>query len=84
MASRGIWNGWRLIGDSPPARGHADGNSSLMDGWSDTMLAWGQVTASGISIKGLNEMVISPAKDDVTNNRRLRDTDSQDKTLDQE
>lgn len=57
VASRGVWKGRRLISDTPLVRGHAGGNGSLMDGWSDTMFSWGQVTASGISTKGLNETV---------------------------
>jgi len=79
VASRGTWKGKRLIGDTPLVRGHAGGNSSLMDGWSDTMFSWGQVTASGISTKGLNETVIGPVKRSATMNRRLRDADPQEK-----
>ena len=60
VASRGRWKGERLIGDTPLVRGHAGGNSSLMDGWSETMFSWGQVTASGMSTKGLKETVIGP------------------------
>ena len=38
--------------------GHAGGNKSLMNGWSERMFSWGQVTTAGISTKGLNETVI--------------------------
>lgn len=62
VASRGTWNGKRLIGDTPLVRGHAGGNSSLMDGWSDTMFSWGQVTTRGIFTKGLEETVFGPVK----------------------
>lgn len=50
-----------------------------MDGWSDTMFAWGQVTASGVSTKGLNETVIGPVKVGATMNRQLCDADPQEK-----
>jgi CubicO group peptidase (beta-lactamase class C family) len=79
VASRGTWKGRRLIRDTPLVRGHGGGNSSLMDGWSDTMFAWGQVTTSGVSTKGLNETIIGPAKEDATMNRQLRDEDPQEK-----
>jgi CubicO group peptidase (beta-lactamase class C family) len=62
VASRGKWNAQQLIGDTPLVRGHAGGNSSLMDGWSDTMFSWGQVTTTGISTKGLKETVVRPVQ----------------------
>ena len=40
----------------------AGGNKSLMNGWSETMFSWGQVTTAGISTKGLNETVIGRAR----------------------
>lgn len=58
VAARGEWNGKRLIGDTPLVGGHAGGNKSLMNGWSETMFSWGQVTTAGISTKGLNETVV--------------------------
>lgn len=60
VASRGMWKGKRLIGDTALVRGHAGGNSSLMQGWSNTMFSWGQVTTTGVSTSGLNETVIGP------------------------
>jgi hypothetical protein len=33
-----------------------------MDGWSDTMFSWGQVTTTGISTKGLKETVVRPVQ----------------------
>jgi CubicO group peptidase (beta-lactamase class C family) len=42
VAARGEWNGKRLISDTPLVDGHAGGNKSLMNGWSDTMFSWGR------------------------------------------
>ena len=58
VASRGSWKGKRLIGDTPLVRGHAGGNSSLMNGWSDTMFSWGQVTAAGMSSNDSGNVII--------------------------
>lgn len=58
VASRGKWKGKQLISDTQLLRGHAGGNSSLMNGWSATMFSWGQVTTTGVSTKGLNETVV--------------------------
>lgn len=62
VAMRGVWNGKRLIGDTRLVAGHAGGNASLMQGWSDTMITWGQVTTSGISPDGLRETVVGPVR----------------------
>jgi CubicO group peptidase (beta-lactamase class C family) len=62
VASRGKWKGKRLIGDTPLVRGHAGGNSSLMNGWSDTMFTWGQVTTTGVSTNGLRKTTVRPVR----------------------
>ncbi|MHC4401739.1 MAG: serine hydrolase [Planctomycetota bacterium] len=62
VATRGVWNGKRLISDTPLVSGHAGGNSSLMDGWTDTLFSWGQVTTTGISTKGLKETAVGPVR----------------------
>ena len=62
VASRGMWKGQRLISDTPLVRGHAGGNSSLMNGWSDTMFSWGQVTTTGVSTKGIEETAVRPVR----------------------
>ena len=60
VASRGEWQGKRLISDTPLVRGHGGGNSSLMNGWSDTMISWGQVVTTGVSPGGVREAVVGP------------------------
>ena len=62
VAMRGVWNGKRLIGDTRLVAGHGGGNASLMQGWSDTMITWGQVTTSGVSPDGLRETVVGPVR----------------------
>jgi CubicO group peptidase (beta-lactamase class C family) len=64
VASRGKWNGKRLIGDTALVRGHAGGNSSNMNGWSNTMISWGQVVTHSIAPTGLPDAVIGPVKMD--------------------
>ena len=62
VATRGQWKGKRLISDTQLVRGHAGGNSSLMNGWNDTMFTWGQVTTRGVSTSGLKETVLGPVR----------------------
>jgi CubicO group peptidase (beta-lactamase class C family) len=62
VATRGVWKGKRLISDTPLVAGHAGGNASLMNGWPDTMFAWGQVTTNGVSPTGLKETVVRPVR----------------------
>jgi hypothetical protein len=57
---RGGWKGKRLISDTPLVRGHAGGNSSLMDGLSRGMFSWGQVVTGGVSFSGLQAVITGP------------------------
>lgn len=62
VATRGVWHGERLIGDTPLVAGHGGGNASLMNGWSDTMISWGQVTTRGVSYDGLENAIVGPVR----------------------
>ncbi len=62
VATRGVWEGQRLISDTLLVAGHGGGNASLMNGWRDTVFSWGQVTTGGISPNGLKEMVVGPVR----------------------
>ena len=62
VAARGMWNGNRLISDTPLVTGHAGGNASLMNGWSRTMISWGQVTTGGVSSEGLEDAIVGPVR----------------------
>jgi hypothetical protein len=55
--ARGTWKGKRLISDTPLLAGHAGGNSSLMDGWYRSGFMRSQVTAKGVSPRGLEGTV---------------------------
>ena len=49
VATRGVWDDRRLLGDHELLAGHGGGNNSLMEGvGGGYMASWGQVATTGL------------------------------------